>query len=79
MPTITLPDGSQRQFRSPVSVARCGRLYWRWPGQSDAGRQVDGRLVTLRHDRVRLRPCRQSNAEGRRGAGDLFRHPLRFT
>ena len=47
MPVITLPDGSQKHFDQPISVAEVAAEHWARTGQGGAGRQ--GQRQTRRY------------------------------
>jgi len=47
MPAITLPDGSQRQYDQPVTVAQVARDIGKGLARAAIGGRVDGRLVDI--------------------------------
>ncbi|MFZ2509017.1 MAG: threonine--tRNA ligase [Steroidobacteraceae bacterium] len=65
MPNITLPDGSQRPFDRPVSVAEIAAAIGKGLARAALAGEVDGRLVDLQHvldrdARVRIITARDS-------------------
>ena len=67
MITITLPDGSQRQFDAPVSVLQVAQSIGAGLAKATVAGQVDGRLVDasdlIDHDAA-LRIITPKDAEG---------------
>ena len=49
MPNITLPDGSQREFPGPVTVAEVAASIGTGLAKAALGGKVDGQLVDLSH------------------------------
>ena len=57
MPTITLPDGSRRQYPAPLTVAEIGASIGSGLARAALAAEVDGRLVTPRIGSAMTRTC----------------------
>ena len=67
MPVVTLPDGSQRSFERPVTVAEIATSIGKGLARAALAGEVDGRLVDTSHvvDRdARLRIITSKDPEG---------------
>ena len=67
MPVITLPDGSQRQFEHPVTVAEVAASIGAGLARAALAGEVDGRMVDTSHrieDDARLRIVTARDPEG---------------
>ena len=70
MPIITLPDGSQRSFDRPVTVAEVAADIGKGLARAALAGEVDGKLVDTAHRRRPRREASHHHGEGPRRARD---------
>ena len=79
MPTLTLPDGSAREYDGPTTPAQVAESIGPGLAQSAIGARVDGELVDLQHEikedaSIAIVTARKGESESSDDALWLIRH-----